>query len=191
MLSKLLLQAGWTTRRGSACGGCEGGRYSSQMLASQRDRETTLHRLRAAHLDGVLSLDTFEWRVERTFRADRDTELGGLVTDLPTRWSARLARVRRPWRGAVAGALDVRLPGDLDGPATLGRSRSCQIRVAADTVSAQHAELRPLPGGRRWLLIDLGSTNGTWFLGRRVGRAFVEPGDAVVFGDVPVLLLSP
>lgn len=161
------------------------------MLASHRDRETTLHRLRSAHLDGLLGLETFEWRVERTFCADRDVELRALLTDLPTRWSARVARVRRTRNDAGTGALDVRLPGDLDGPATLGRSRSCEIRLAADTVSARHAEVRPLPGGRRWLLVDLGSTNGTWFLGRRVGRTLVEAGDTVAFGDVPVVLLRP
>lgn len=161
------------------------------MLVSHHDRQVTLHRLRAAHLDGLLGLETFEWRVERAFGADREVELRALLADLPTRWGRRLARARRTWSGTVPGALDVRLPGDLDGPATLGRSRSCEIRVAVDTVSARHAEVRPLPGGRRWLLVDLGSTNGTWFLGRRVGRTVVEPGDTLALGDVPVILLGP
>jgi pSer/pThr/pTyr-binding forkhead associated (FHA) protein len=36
--------------------------------------------------------------------------------------------------------------------------------------------------------VDLGSSNGTWLMGRRVGRARVTPGDELVLGDCPVVL---
>ena len=45
---------------------------------------------------------------------------------------------------------------------------------ADDTVSRRHAELRLHDG--RWMLRDLGSSNGTWVNGRRVMEAEVAPG---------------
>ena len=48
------------------------------------------------------------------------------------------------------------------------------------------ALLRALDGA--WLAVDLGSSNGTWLMGRRVGRARVSPGDELVLGDCAVVL---
>ena len=49
-----------------------------------------------------------------------------------------------------------------------------------DTVSRRHAELRLVDG--RWMLRDLGSSNGTWVNGCRVVEAEVGPGDEVALG---------
>jgi len=43
----------------------------------------------------------------------------------------------------------------------------------------------------RQLVVDLGSSNGTWLLGQRLGRARVLPGDELVLGDCPVALDEP
>jgi len=54
--------------------------------------------------------------------------------------------------------------------------------VLADiTVSRRHAELVLRDG--RWILRDLGSSNGTWVNGRQVVEAEVRSGDLVVLGD--------
>ncbi|NIM05756.1 MAG: FHA domain-containing protein [Armatimonadetes bacterium] len=42
---------------------------------------------------------------------------------------------------------------------TIGRSHNCQIMLPSNTVSRQHAQIRR--EGERFLLKDLGSTNGT------------------------------
>ena len=42
----------------------------------------------------------------------------------------------------------------------IGRSSACQLVLGDDTVSRRHAELRIEDG--RWLLRDLGSSNGTY-----------------------------
>jgi pSer/pThr/pTyr-binding forkhead associated (FHA) protein len=55
---------------------------------------------------------------------------------------------------------------------------------ADDTVSRRHAELRLVEG--RWMLRDLGSTNGTWVNGRRVMEAEVAPGDELQLGAVTI-----
>jgi hypothetical protein len=70
------------------------------------------------------------------------------------------------------------------GPAgvTLGRSRQCDIVLSDPNVSRQHAEVRPRGGS--WVLIDLGSTNGSRINGRRVdGPEVLKPGDRIELGE--------
>ena len=69
------------------------------------------------------------------------------------------------------------------GPAgvTIGRSRQCDVVVNDANVSRQHAEIRPRGGS--WVLIDLGSTNGSSLNGRRIeGPEVIKPGDEVEVG---------
>jgi pSer/pThr/pTyr-binding forkhead associated (FHA) protein len=68
------------------------------------------------------------------------------------------------------------------GPTVLGRSRECDVTLADTNVSRRHAELRPQ--GERWLIADLGSTNGTRVNGRRIADPVaLEDGDVVVLGE--------
>jgi pSer/pThr/pTyr-binding forkhead associated (FHA) protein len=60
--------------------------------------------------------------------------------------------------------------------------------VDEPTVSRHHLELRALEGA--WLAVDLGSTNGTWLLGRRLARMRVVPGDELQLGDCRVVLVD-
>jgi pSer/pThr/pTyr-binding forkhead associated (FHA) protein len=63
---------------------------------------------------------------------------------------------------------------------TIGRSRECEVMLADPNISRQHAELRR--DGSRWVIADLGSTNGIKVNGRRVDRAQLEPGDRITLG---------
>jgi len=47
--------------------------------------------------------------------------------------------------------------------------------------SARHAELRR--EGSSWVLVDLGSRNGTFVGGQRIDRHVLNPGDEIVFGQ--------
>ncbi len=69
------------------------------------------------------------------------------------------------------------LSGDL---LTIGRSRECEVMLADPNVSRKHAEVRR--EGGRWVVADLGSTNGIKVNGRRVDRAQLEPGDRITLG---------
>ena len=62
----------------------------------------------------------------------------------------------------------------------LGRSRECEVVIADPNVSRRHAELRQ--DGGRWVIADLGSTNGVKVNGRRVDRAELDPGDRITLG---------
>jgi hypothetical protein len=152
------------------------------MRASDRDRERAVALLRARCVEGYLSVDTFEYRLGRVLGARSLAELRVLVADV--------ARRRRTWprlravRAARARGAGVPLPAV--GTIVVGRSRGCDVVLPQPTVSRQHVELRALDGA--WLAVDLGSSNGTWLMGRRVGRARVTPGDELVLGDCPVVL---
>lgn len=68
------------------------------MLASDREREATVLRLRAAHLEGRIETDEFEERVGRAARARTRAELERLEADLPERSGVRVeATSGVPW----------------------------------------------------------------------------------------------
>ncbi|QVL49476.1 MAG: FHA domain-containing protein [Thiocapsa sp.] len=71
---------------------------------------------------------------------------------------------------------------------SIGRERTCDLPLADDSVSARHAELTFLEGGKL-LLTDCKSTNGTFLVGsdeqpRRIRQSLVSPLDRVRFGAV-------
>jgi hypothetical protein len=150
------------------------------MRASDRDRERAVALLRARCVEGYLSVETFEHRLGRALRARSAGELRALVADV--------ARSRRRWprwrTQRTPPAAHVSLPAE--GTIVVGRSRGCDVVMSEPTVSRHHLELRAVDGA--WLAVDLGSSNGTWLLGRRVGRARVTPGDELVLGDCAVVL---
>jgi len=148
------------------------------MRPSEDTRERTVARLRRGYVAGRLDTDTFSRRVDRALEASCGDELRGLTADLPAprqrfRLAGLLPSARRharlpPLERLTAGRL------------LLGRSSACQLIFDDDTVSRRHAELRLHEG--RWILRDLGSSNGTWVNGRRVMEAEVAPGDEVSLG---------
>jgi hypothetical protein len=150
------------------------------MRASDRDRERAVALLRARCVEGYLSVETFEYRLDRVLGARSLAELRVLLADVARqRWTWPR---RRATRAAPAARVDLPVHGTI----VVGRSRGCDVVMAQPTVSRHHLELRALDGA--WLAVDLGSSNGTWLMGRRVGRARVTPGDELVLGDCPVVL---
>ncbi|HEX8917506.1 MAG TPA: FHA domain-containing protein [Chloroflexota bacterium] len=71
---------------------------------------------------------------------------------------------------------------------TIGRGGDSDIVLDDSFVSAEHARLGW--NGRGWVLVDLGSTNGTLLNGKQVKRATsVKPGDTIEFGRVKTKLV--
>lgn len=65
----------------------------------------------------------------------------------------------------------------------MGRSQSNAIWVNNSNASRHHACIEPTGDGKVQIK-DLGSTNGTWVNGRRIGEPVIlQPGDQVVVGD--------
>jgi len=144
------------------------------MRPSEDTRERALARLRSGYAAGRLETETFSRRVDRALSASCDSELHGLTADLPAPRTGRLARLRAGRRSGTV------LASAAGGRLVLGRSSGCQLVFADDTVSRRHAELRMTDG--RWILRDLGSSNGTWVNGRQVMEAEVSPGDRIQLG---------
>lgn len=74
--------------------------------------------------------------------------------------------------------LGLRVP--LDREVDLGRDAACAVRLPADDVSRRHARIAADAEGH--LVVDLGSTNGTWVNGRRVELHRLRPGDRLRLG---------
>lgn len=65
--------------------------------------------------------------------------------------------------------------------AVIGRSRDCDVVVDDANVSRRHVEVRPRGGS--WIVVDLGSTNGSRLNGRRLERPeVIQPGDEIEVG---------
>jgi hypothetical protein len=64
---------------------------------------------------------------------------------------------------------------------TVGRHPDSNLVLADPNVSRNHAEIRPQ--GDRYVVVDLGSTNGTRVNGVRVDTQVLEDGDELTFGN--------
>ncbi len=91
--------------------------------------------------------------------------------------------------GGGVGAGSLVLPGGervaLSDPITrVGRLPDCGVQLVDPSVSRYHAELRAKGDG--FVVVDLGSTNGTRVNGVRVTERELRDGDEVVFGTIGV-----
>jgi len=67
------------------------------------------------------------------------------------------------------------------GGGVIGRSRDCEVVLSDQNVSRRHAEVRP--SGGKWIVKDLGSTNGVKVNGRRItGPQSLKSGDTIELG---------
>jgi FHA domain/DUF1707 SHOCT-like domain len=172
----------------------------SAFRASDEDRDEVIRMLREGSADGRISSETFMQRVDRALHARGLDELAELLSDLPpvpeekagpgVNWHVRvtawLRETRLRWPRLRAVMRPPRLPILVlpRGPRTaftIGRSPDCDLPLGDVTVSWHHAELRR--SGETWVLVDLGSTNGTRVNGWRADSGFtVRAGDWVSFG---------
>ncbi|WP_090938274.1 DUF1707 and FHA domain-containing protein [Nonomuraea jiangxiensis] len=167
--------------------------------ASDGERDRAIDELRDRAVEGRISHDTFVGRVDQALRARNQQELDELVADLPRRPTFRqrltdavasvsefTTKVQAAWRRPRLPRLA--LPDDDRLRYVVGRGSACDLVLSDLTVSRVHAELRR-EGDGHWMLIDLGSLNGTRLNGwRLVGPARVKSGDEISFGDCEFLL---
>jgi hypothetical protein len=167
--------------------------YASQPVrASDAERDHAVRALRDRVVEGRMSHDTFERRVDQVLRAQNRAELQELVHDLPPRnriidrvtdavssFSQVTARIQAAWRTPRLPRFP--LPPEGQTRFMIGRGPGCDLILADLTVSRVHAELCKKDDG--WQLFDLGSMNGTRLNGRRLtAPARVRVGDQVSFG---------
>lgn len=165
------------------------------MAAAAASRHRLERILRTAYAEGLISQRTLAIRLERVLGArllDPDRLVGDLYLrtgeeGLRERISRSMTTVVGRFGERFAGGHEARVPLlALDWTAEpqeliIGRSSSCDLVVGDPTVSRRHARLFMRDG--RWVLQDLGSTNGSRLNGRWVGRCQLRPGDDLWLGD--------
>ena len=80
---------------------------------------------------------------------------------------------------AAGRALEI--PPDRTG-SVVGRSIEADLVLEDGSVSRKHARLELR--GTSWFVVDLGSANGTFIAGQRIGEGELKPGTEVRFGSV-------
>jgi hypothetical protein len=68
---------------------------------------------------------------------------------------------------------------------TIGRLNDCHVMLSDPKASRHHAEIRP--EGDHFVVVDLGSTNGTRVNGLQVGQQTLRDGDELTFGNTRIL----
>ena len=100
-----------------------------------------------------------------------------------------LATLRQGSEGAASGGSLVLPSGQRitlgDTPVTVGRLSECTVPLNDQNVSRRHAEIRP--NRQNYVVVDLGSTNGTMVNGSRIhGETALSDGDIISFGSTYV-----
>jgi hypothetical protein len=72
---------------------------------------------------------------------------------------------------------------------SIGRLDTSDVALADPGASRRHAEIRR--EGDEWVVVDLGSTNGTIVNGKRVQRHRLSTGDRVMIGDTVLEFRRP
>lgn len=84
--------------------------------------------------------------------------------------------------GKAVGKMFKVSPGEM----LIGRAPSCDITLDDDGVSRKHARVLCKPNGAV-MLLDLGSTNGTWVEGQQVDLKELSDGDRLQIGSATIL----
>ena len=106
---------------------------------------------------------------------------------LPTGSFQCTAKLREAPKPVVRGVLVVPSGDEIvlgDDVLMVGRMHDCAVVIADPNISRHHAEVHP--DGDGWMLVDLGSTNGSRVNGQPVDRHHLVVGDVLSFGTVDV-----
>jgi hypothetical protein len=82
-----------------------------------------------------------------------------------------------------------RFPLEEGSELTVGAAARCAVRLSAPDVSRAHALLTNRGG--KIIVLDLGSTNGTYVNGKRIKEAEMGPGDFLRFSSIVAQVLPP
>lgn len=158
-----------------------------QPIAQQMRKELVAVIKRAANADGWQHAGPVEVKIE----AGRSVKKGAFEIDASYREGAQ--PLKQP--GTHTQLIEMSLEADAElvllGKApqtwpvskqtlTIGRSEDCDVVIIDPGASRRHAEIRR--EGDEWVILDLGSTNGTELNGRRVTRHRLTPGDRLLIG---------
>jgi hypothetical protein len=152
-------------------------------------REDAAALLERSYAEGYLSPATLEERLGELARAETVDAVRLTLADLPppSAWAKLRGRLDPTWtsrRAAAAAEQPARwldLSAFVDaGPVVVGRGDDCDLVLDDRTISRRHAELDVRAHTCR--VRDLGSKNGTFAHGCRVGATRMKDGDVLGLG---------
>ena len=94
------------------------------------------------------------------------------------RWVNRLSESSTPFMRTST----VQTPIPPKGILTIGRAKDCDIQIHDPTVSWKHAKITIQD--KKWIINDLGSSNGTFVDGKQIRRANISPESDIRIGSV-------
>ncbi|MFP5351782.1 MAG: FhaA domain-containing protein [Actinomycetota bacterium] len=168
--------------------------FSELVIEEAKRQHWNLMGLPRVSFHKVDEMGTGELSVEASLVADEDVKGSKVSTHEPEEGSADSSRAvssDTAARMGVVGSGAQLVVLDEKGnrkekisitrqPVVIGRLSTCDVVLADSNVSRRHAELRR--EGSRWLLVDLGSTNGTLVNGKLAREHPLEDGDRLSFG---------
>ncbi|MCX7958960.1 MAG: GGDEF domain-containing protein [Deltaproteobacteria bacterium] len=98
-------------------------------------------------------------------------------------------RSRHPYFVCVSGKLAGKQFKREQNEMLIGRSDEADIQIEDEGVSRKHAKIAKLADGQI-RIIDLGSTNGTFFNGTRISEHVLKDGDKIQIGSTTILKFS-
>jgi hypothetical protein len=140
--------------------------------------------------EGVPDLTTGMFRIRSGVIRGHTVEAGEVrqpVSDLPrSQGSQFYGRPRLVVSSTSRGSLEAGSTYELQTPVTLlGRGTDCDLRLVDPGVSRHHAELRVEED--QVVLVDLGSTNGTFVNGQPARRVVLNDGTTVTLGRTTMI----
>ena len=167
--------------------------FSELVIDQAKENHWNLMGLPRVSFHRVDEMGKGEMKVEASLVADQDLKGSRVSTRQPPSDAADPARAVSSDTAArlgVAGPAQL-VVLDADGerketisitrdPIVIGRLSTNDVVLADSNVSRRHAELRR--DGSRWMIVDLGSTNGTMVNGKLAREQTLKEGDRIAFG---------
>jgi hypothetical protein len=172
--------------------------FSELVIEQAKEHRWTLMGLPRIKFESVEKMGKGEFKVEASLSADADVPGAGVSTRarddkdmsntraVPTNTADRLGLANAGAElvvyedGKVKDTISITKE-----PIVIGRLSTSDVVLSDSNVSRRHAELRR--DGGRWVLVDLGSTNGTVVNGKLAREHPLDEGDRLTFGKTELV----
>ena len=172
--------------------------FSELVIEQAKEHRWNLMGLPRITFDSVDKMGKGEFRVEASLSADADVPGAGVSTrdrdekDMSDSRAVPSATADRLGLARAGAELVVYESGKVKDtiaitkePVVIGRLSTNDVVLSDPNVSRRHAELRR--DGERWVVVDLGSTNGTVVNGKLAREHALDEGDRLTFGKTELV----
>lgn len=172
--------------------------FSELIIEEAKQNRWNLMGIPRVAFEAVEKMGKGEFKVEAALAADADApgphvstrdRAEGEMNDARVAPSDTAIRMGLATSGAELVVLEDGKPKETititKAPVVIGRLASNDVVLADSNVSRRHAELRKEDGG--WVLVDLGSTNGTVVNGKLAREHPLSDGDKLTFGKTELV----